>query len=91
MPSLFSQNTKIKKTGKTNNLKLFNFGIPAFETMSGKRTCPMAGPCADFCFARTKLYKMTSVKKAYEFRYATTQKASFVDIVNYEMQSIKSE
>ena len=51
----------------------------------------MAGPCADFCFARTNLYKMTNVKKAYEFRYNETKKDSFINVVNYEMQRLKPD
>lgn len=90
MPSLLVQNSKIKKTALSNSIKLFNFGIPAFQTRSGKRTCPNAGPCRDWCFARTRLYKMSKVQDAYEYRYEISKKDHFNSIISYEIQRLKA-
>ena len=91
MPSLLAQNYKIKKSSLSNGVKVFNFGIPAFETVTGKRTCPNAGPCRDWCFARTNLYKMTKVKKAYEYRYVMSKKDYFESLIAYEIQRVKAD
>ena len=53
---LLTQNSKLKKTSKALDLRVFNFGIPAYKTASGKLTCPMADECIKFCYARKGAY-----------------------------------
>ena len=40
--NLLTQNKKLKATSKAMGLRVFNFGIPAYKSASGKLTCPMA-------------------------------------------------
>ena len=40
--NLLTQNTKLKRTSKQLGLRVFNFGIPAYKSASGKLTCPFA-------------------------------------------------
>lgn len=53
--NLLTQNSKIKKTSKKLEVRLFNFGIPAYKSASGKITCPFAGDCVKFCYAKKAL------------------------------------
>jgi len=76
---LLTQNSKIKKTSKEFNVRLFNFGIPAYKTATGKLTCPMADTCVKFCYARKGAYSWSNVKPAFEKRYEATKLDSFVD------------
>ena len=50
--NLLTQNSKIKKTAKHFDVKLFNFSIPAYKSKSGEITCPMADKCVKFCYAQ---------------------------------------
>ena len=79
MPHLITQNAKLKKTSKLIRLRVFNFGIPAFEDTNGKRTCPFAGSCAKFCYAQKGAYSWSNVKPAFQFRYVATKSNDFVD------------
>ena len=53
--NLLTQNSKIKKTAKHFDVKLFNFSIPAYKSKSGEITCPMADKCVKFCYAQKVL------------------------------------
>ena len=37
--NLLTQNSKLKKTSKALGLRVFNFGIPAYKSASGRLTC----------------------------------------------------
>ena len=50
--NLLTQNSKLKKTSKKLGVRVFNFGIPAYKSASGKLTCPMADACVKFCYAK---------------------------------------
>ena len=43
--NLLTQNSKLKRTSKALGVRVFNFGIPAYKSASGKLTCPMAKDC----------------------------------------------
>lgn len=79
---ILSQNAKIKKASKINEVNVFNFGIPADTTKDGKVTCPFADECRDYCFAKKGFYKMPNVAEAYERRYKLTKLESFVEIMD---------
>ena len=79
MPHLITQNTKLKKTSKITGMRVYNFGIPAFQDEEGKRTCPFAGACAKFCYAQKGAYVWSNVSPAFQFRYLATKCDSFVD------------
>ena len=50
--NLLTQNSKLKRTSKELGLRVFNFGIPAYKSASGKLTCPFADECVKFCYAK---------------------------------------
>tara|TARA_R110000744_G_scaffold251377_3_gene367327 strand:- start:995 stop:1600 length:606 start_codon:yes stop_codon:yes gene_type:complete len=83
--NLLTQNTKLKKTSKKMGLRVFNFGIPAYKSASGKLTCPMASECVKFCYARKGAYIWSNVKPAFEKRYQLSKTDEFVDIMKAEI------
>ena len=70
---------------------MFNFGIPAYKTASGKLTCPFADKCVDFCYAKKGAYIWSNVKPAFEQRYLETKKKNFVDIMQLELDKKKPD
>ena len=89
--NLLTQNSKLKKTSKELKLRVFNFGIPAYKSASGKLTCPMAGPCVKFCYAKKGAYIWSNVKPAFEKRYQLTKTDQFVDAMNAEIAKKKPD
>jgi hypothetical protein len=89
---ILTQNSKLKKTSKINNKRVFNFGIIANKSLEGKSTCPFAKGClgADYkCYAQKGAYSWPKVKEAYNNRYHLTLKDSFVNIMNEAIQKKK--
>ena len=78
---ILTQNDKMRKTSKENDIRLYNFGITALQShTTGRKTCPFAGECAKFCYARKGSFIWTNTKKAYEKRYLLTkEKSLFID------------
>jgi len=91
MPQLLTQNSKLRKTSKAIGRKVMNFGIPAFEDSEGRRTCPFAGSCADFCYAQKGAYVWSNVAPAFKWRYDQTKSATFVDDMVSEIVRTKAE
>jgi hypothetical protein len=92
MSQILTQNGKMKKSSQ-NGIDVFNFGIPAFKSETGLKTCPMAGVCATGCYARSGTYNFGNVKNAYEERLKLTQNENFVDVMVAEinLKLIKSK
>jgi hypothetical protein len=74
--NLLTQNSKIKFSGGGQSV-VFNFGIPAFLSKSGVKTCPNAGVCATGCYARSGAYLFSNVAKKFEERFQATKRNSF--------------
>ena len=89
--NLLTQNTKLKKTSKELGLRVFNFGIPAYKSASGKLTCPMADSCVKFCYAKKGAYIWSNVKPAFEKRYELSKTDKFVDAMNAEIRKKKPD
>jgi hypothetical protein len=89
--NLLTQNTKLKKTSKELGLRVFNFGIPAYKSASGKLTCPMADSCVKFCYAKKGAYIWSNVKPAFENRYELSKTDDFVDAMNNEIRKKKPD
>mgnify|MGYP003151236109 FL=1 len=89
--NLLTQNSKLKKTSKELKLRVFNFGIPAYKSASGKLTCPMADSCVKFCYAKKGAYIWSNVKPAFEKRYQLTKTDQFVDAMNAEIAKKKPD
>ena len=89
--NLLTQNTKMKKTSKENNAKIFNFSIPAYKTESGKVTCPFAKECIKYCYAQKGNYtRFPIVKQLMEKKYETTKKDNFILLMNEEIEKKKA-
>ena len=82
---LLTQNSKLKKTSKTEGKRVYNFGIPAFNSKDGFKTCPNAGACAVGCYAQAGAYRFRNVAQAFEKRLAITLTDSFVPLVKAEL------
>lgn len=83
--NLLTQNSKLRKTSKLLGVKVFNFGIPAYKSASGKLTCPFADECIKFCYAQKGAYIWSNVKPAFEKRYELTLTAEFVGKMSDEL------
>ena len=87
--NLLTQNSKIKKTGKHFNVRLFNFSIPAYKSKNNMITCPMADSCIEFCYVRKGMYKMAS--KWSELKLKASLKDDFVEAMNQDIKDKKAE
>jgi len=91
MKNILSQNSKLKKTSKKLGVRVFNFGIPAYKSISGKLTCPMADGCVKFCYAKKGAYIWSNVSKVFEERYELTKTDRFVSEMNAEIIKKKAD
>jgi hypothetical protein len=89
--NLLTQNSKLKKTSKALGLRVFNFGIPAYKSASGKLTCPMADECIKFCYAKKGAYIWSNVQPAFENRYQLSKTNYFVGAMNDEIKRKKPD
>ena len=89
--NLLTQNTKLKRTSKNLGLRVFNFGIPAYKSASGKLTCPMADACVKFCYAKKGAYTWSNVQPAFEKRYQLSKTDKFVEAMNTEIRKKKPD
>jgi len=87
--NLLTQNSKLKRTSKALGLKVFNFGIPAYKSASGKLTCPMAKECVKFCYAKKGAYIWSNVSPAFEKRYQITKQDNFIEQMSIEIAKKK--
>ena len=85
MTKLLSQNAKMKKSGEAHGVSLFNFGIPAYQSRTGFKTCPMAGECAKGCYAQAGAYVWPAVTEAYEYRLRVTLGPNFEKLMMREL------
>ena len=81
---LLTQNSKLKKTSKLNNLRVYNFGIPAQDT------CIWAGECKKYCYASKGAYIWSNVKPAFQRRYETTKQDNFPQLMIAEIKKKKA-
>ena len=89
--NLLTQNSKLKKTSKHFNKRVFNFGIPAYKSKSGKITCPFAGECVKFCYAQKGTYVWSNVSPAFEKRYELSKTDGFINLMINEIIKKKVE
>ncbi len=86
MNLLTNTNAKIKKTGKLNNVKLYEFNLPAIDS------CPFADECKKYCFADKGRYLMPNVQDKYYFNFELTKnKREFKKLIQSELESKKVE
>ena len=72
-------------------VRVFNFGIPAYKSASGKLTCPMADECVRFCYAKKGAYIWSNVKPAFEKRYQLSKTDDFVNKMYSEIVKKKPD
>lgn len=89
--NLLTQNSKLKKTSKLLGVRVFNFGIPAYKSASGKLTCPMADTCVKFCYAKKGAYIWSNVQPAFEKRYQLSKTDDFVNKMYAEIVKKKPD
>ena len=89
--NLITQNSKLKKTSKHFNKRVFNFGIPAYKSSTGFITCPLADDCIKFCYARNGAYTWSNVKPAFERRLNISQLSNFDLLMIEEIQKKKAD
>ena len=82
MINLLTQNTKLKKASVLNNVRVVNFGIPAYKSITGKVTCPFAGDCVKYCYARKGSFRWPNTVNAYEKRLSIAKSANFESLMN---------
>jgi len=86
---LLTQNSKLKNTSKIINKRVFNFGITAYKSITGKIICPFADKCVKYCYAQKGAYSWSNVKPAFEKRYEITKQDNFIELMNKEIKRKK--
>ena len=89
--NLLTQNSKLKKTSKELGVRVFNFGIPAYKSASGRVICAMADKCVDWCYAKKGAYIWSNVQPAFEKRYELSKTDKFVDAMYDEIVKKKPD
>jgi hypothetical protein len=89
--NLLTQNSKLKRTSKELNVRVFNFGIPAYKSASGKLTCPFADACVKFCYAKKGAYVWSNVQPAFEKRYQLSKTDKFIQAMSDEITKKKPD
>ena len=87
--NLLTQNSKLKKTSKHFNKRVFNFGLPAYKSSTGKVVCRMADQCIKFCYAKKGAYIWSNVAPAFEKRLEISMQDNFVDLMIAEIKKKK--
>ena len=89
--NLLTQNSKLKKTSKHFNKRVFNFGLPAYKSSTGKVVCRMADKCIKFCYAKKGAYIWSNVAPAFEKRLEISMQDNFIDLMVAEIKKKKVE
>ena len=89
--NLLTQNSKLKKTSKHFNKRVFNFGLPAYISRTGKVVCRMADQCIKFCYAKKGAYIWSNVAPAFEKRLEISMQDNFIDLMIAEIKKKKVE
>ena len=87
--NLLTQNSKLKKTSKYFNKRVFNFGLPAYKSSTGKVVCRMADQCIKFCYAKKGAYIWSNVAPAFEKRLEISMQDNFIDLMVAEIKKKK--
>ena len=89
--NLLTQNSKLKKTSKHFNKRVFNFGLPAYKSSTGKVVGRMADQCIKFCYAKKGAYIWSNVAPAFEKRLEISMQDNFIDLMIAEIKKKKVE
>lgn len=83
-----TQNSKI---AKMTGVKTYNWGIPAYRSADGFKTCPNAAACARGCYATQGAYLFSNVAKVFEQRLKLSLTPRFETIISGEIKRRKVE
>jgi hypothetical protein len=78
-----SQNEKMKRSSTV--FDLYNWGIPAFLSKDGLKTCPNAKHCVAGCYAKSGAYLFSNVAAKYEQRLGLALSPQFVDTISLDI------
>ena len=78
-----TQNSKI---AKMTGVKTYNWGIPAYQSASGFKTCPNAAACVKGCYATMGAYLFSNVARVFEARLKLSQSPNFVNTICLELK-----
>lgn len=90
MTKLLTQNSKMKISSDENKV-IYDWAIPAYESVTGLKTCPNAGSCKNFCYARQGTYNFKGTKSALEYRLKVSQSDFFIRSMQIELDAIKKK
>lgn len=76
---------------KLGKLRTIGFGIPAYRSESGFKTCPHAGACAALCYARAGMYRMPHVIKLREENLESARRKNFAKLAIEDLSRIGNE
>tara|TARA_Y100000296_G_scaffold83896_1_gene115901 strand:- start:908 stop:1507 length:600 start_codon:yes stop_codon:yes gene_type:complete len=82
---LTNNNSKLKKTAKKHDAKIFTFDLPAYKTKTGKITCPFADKCIKYCYASKGAYIWSPAQNKHNENYLNTKKDNFIDLIQDEI------
>mgnify|MGYP003654394673 FL=1 len=86
MNLLTNTNSKIKKTAKLNNVRLYEFNLPAVSS------CPWADTCKEICYADKGTFKYPNVQAKYNFNYELTLNGpAFIEQIQKELTKKRVE
>ena len=88
MYNWLSINSKMKKI---TGIKTYNWGIPAYRSASGMKTCPNAAACVAGCYAKAGAYVFSNVAKVFEKRLALSLTEEFGRVLDQEIKRRKIE
>jgi hypothetical protein len=73
------------KIAKISGVKTYNFGVPAYKSNTGLKTCPNAASCISGCYAKAGAYTFSNVAAVFEKRLAFSLSKAFVPVMNAEI------
>lgn len=90
--NLLTQNSKLKETSKKLGIKIFNFSIPAYKSVTGEVVCKYAKDCVKYCYAQKGNYKrFPKIGELMEQRYLISKQSIFVGLMNIEIKKKKAD
>ena len=90
--NLLTQNGKLKETSKKLGIKIFNFSIPAYKSVTGEVICKYAKDCVKYCYAQKGNYKrFPKIGELMEQRYLISKQSIFVGLMNIEIKKKKAD
>jgi len=83
---LLTQNAKMKKSSQSGTT-VVNWTLPAFQSETGFKTCPMASACVSGCYARSGTYRFKSSVSAHNAKLELSQSENFVPAMISEIET----